>query len=138
MHAGDKIAGATAADGAEQVEGFGEGELFADVGGDEAASTDFTAELHAAKLHQQVSPGGGKRLLHDGVAEEDSPAREQLTSKGCDVVFGRGRGVAQQAPSAGRVSRPGSASFTFAAAALGIEQGAEILESIGGGKSGGD
>ena len=54
------------------------------------------------------------------------------------MTFGGGPGMAQQRPASGRVARARGAALALAAAALGIQQRAQILESIGRDQAGGD
>ncbi len=127
---------ARAANGAEKIQRFGQSELLADEGLKESAASDFAAGLQTTKRHQQIAPRGSQRLTGRGIAEDDTPTAEQLASEDFGVVLGRVGGVPQQIPTARRVARASGASLPFPTAALGIEQGAEILEAIGGHEAG--
>jgi hypothetical protein len=75
------------------------------------------------------------------IAEHYAPAAQKLFCERFGAggrVSGRWFRVTQERPAAGSVSGAGGASAAFSAAALGIEQGAQILESIGGYQTGGD
>ena len=124
-----------AAEVAQEVEGFGAGELFADESGDEAAATDFAASFHAAVDQEQLAPGGREALAGQEIAEHDAPAVEQLLGE----KFGL-RAVArssEQGPASGGVARTSVAASAFALAAFRVDQGAQVFETVGGDDAGG-
>ena len=122
----------------KQVQRFGQGELFADERRGKPAAAHLAAGFHAAQHDQQFAPCRRQRLADGGIAEHHAPTLQKLPGEGLGASSGARSGMAQQRPTAGRVARTRGAALAFAAAALGVEQGAQILESVGGHQPGGD
>ena len=73
---------------------------------------------------------GRERFARRQIAEDHAPARQQLPGEGFGVTVSA-TAVAQQRPSARRRAADAPCRPALAAAALGIEQRAQILETIG-------
>ena len=71
---GDEVGRVAGTGGAEGLDCFGEGELFAAEAGDEAAAADFAAGFEAAEDVEEFAPLGGVGFAGEKVAEEDSVA----------------------------------------------------------------
>ena len=101
--------------------------MFADESGDEAAAANFAAGFHSAVSHEQIAPGGCERFARQKIPKNYAPAVEkQLCEKyyvGC-LGF---RTVEQSPASSGMAG-----ALRSSGAAFGIEQCAEIIESVGG------
>ena len=127
-----------AADRPQQIDRFGSRELLAEKAGDEAAAANFAARFHAPQRDQQVAPRRRQRFSREQIAEHDAPAQQQLTRK-CFGAFVRRmrirQGCSQQRPASGRMPRHLQPRTSFAAPALGIDQRAQIFESVGGDQS---
>jgi hypothetical protein len=74
--------------GAERFHSFGEGVLFANEAGDEAASADLAASFEAAEDVEEVAPFGGVGFAGEQVAEEDAVAGEELAGEGFEGGVG--------------------------------------------------
>ena len=63
---------------AQLIDGFRQRELLAGETGDESSAARGAARLHAAQRPDHIAPGQRDRLAGDDVAEDDSPAHQQL------------------------------------------------------------
>src|SRR5690606_12087018 len=126
-------------DGAQQVERLRAGELLAREAGDEAAAANLAARLHAAERTGEVAPGRRQRLPDQEVAEDDAPPRQELAGEGFGPRAGRRRdiGSREQGPAAGGMPRAGRSRAPLAPPALGVHQGPEVVEAVGGHQPGG-
>lgn len=129
-----------AADLAEEVEGFGARKLLAGEAIDEAAAADGSLGLHAAEDGEEVAPRGSDGLAGEEIAEDDAPSQEQLPGNGFLALRAGecSRDVTKDGPTSGGMAGAGEAAPAFAAAAFGIDEGAEIFEAVGSDESGGD
>ena len=102
-----------AADGAERVDGLGQGVLLAGELGDEAPAANLAAGLHPAPDSQEVAPRRQPRLplgdlvKHDAVALEQLSAPELGDGERAGGVLGIRRGVlvAEERPAPAHVGR---------------------------------
>ena len=67
-------------DGAQRLDGFGQGELLSDKTRDEAAAADFSLHFQPPIHDQQVTPGQYKHFTSQENAKHDSVATKLLTS----------------------------------------------------------
>ncbi len=125
--------GRRAADGPQQVQCLGARELFAAETGDEAAAANFALRFLAAqhRAADRATAAPGSRAPADrGTARPNAPAIDRRR-------LPRGRHAlrrwpnAAPAPNVRRHDGAGQPSPPFSAAALGIDQRAQILETIG-------
>src|SRR5437763_731510 len=100
--------------------------------GYEAAAPDFAARFQAPKHLEKIAPWRRERLTGKQISKNHAPAQQQLIGEGFARCRWRSRRELQQRPPASGVPWPRVPAPAFSAAALGIDQRAEVLESIGG------
>src|SRR5437764_9971316 len=75
---GNRLARTFATETAEQFHRFRQRKLLAGETADESAASYFTSKLHSAVNSREGEPGDRQFLAHDGAAEDDAGAAEQL------------------------------------------------------------
>src|SRR5262249_33857379 len=90
--------------------------------------------------HEQIAPGRSEGLAGEQVAEDHAPTQQKLAGEGLGAPGGRERWMLgsskEEGPAAGGGKGAGQSLAAFAAAALGIDQGAEVLEAVSGHQTG--
>src|SRR5207247_1226604 len=121
----------------QQVHGFGPRELFAEKPRHETAAPDFAASFHTAERHQQVTPRGSEGLAGEKVSKNHSPSQQKLAGKDVSPFIGRRRGMRkiQQCPASGSMPGHLQPRTALAAPAFWVDQGAQVLETVGCDKS---
>ena len=91
----------------QQIDRFGACELFAEKARDKAAAANFASSFHAPQGDEEIAPGWSECFSGEQIAEDDSPAQQQLTGEGFGPFLGRGirQGMFQNGPSSGSMAR---------------------------------
>ena len=106
-------------------------------------AADFSAALQAPQHAQEFAPGRQNALAGQHLAKNHAIAAQEHVANGFEgaVPVGSlsgGRLGVEQRPSPAAVTRAGGASRTVSGAAFGIDQRAQIIETIRGNQTGGD
>ncbi len=119
------------AGGAQRFDSYRQRELFADKTAHESAAADFSAILETTKGQQHFAPARKDGFAREHFPEHHPVAIEQHPAGGLE----RGGAVVRfdwikKRPTAGAVTWARGASVTVAAAALGVDEGAKVVEAV--------
>src|ERR1700722_18059623 len=119
--------------GAQRFHSYRQRELLPEETAHESSAANLSAIFETAKGQQNFAPARKDSFAGEHFAEHHAIAIEQHLASG----FERGGAVVgfgwiEKRPAAGAVTRARGTAVALAAAALGVNQGPKIVESVGG------